>query len=171
MNNNVRGIIAGLVATIVLSILMLLKGMMGMMPELNVIKMLAGQMGGSPVMGWLAHFVIGVIIYGLAFANLRGLLPGGSNLVKGIVLSIVGWLIMMIVVMPIMGAGMFAMNMGMMATVATLVLHIIFGLVLGLTYDKVRCLRAIAFTDGIKENTAVETKGPRKFGARLCEYQ
>ena len=137
MNNNVRGIIAGLVATIVLSILMLLKGMMGMMPELNVIKMLAGQMGGSPVMGWLAHFVIGVIIYGLAFANVRGLLPGGSNLVKGIVLSIVGWLIMMIVVMPMMGAGMFAMNMGMMATVATLVLHIIFGLVLGLTYDKV----------------------------------
>ena len=137
MNNNLRGIIAGLVATIVLSILMLLKGMMGMMPELNVIKMLAGQMGGSPVMGWLAHFVIGVIIYGLAFANLRGLLPGGSNLVKGIVLSIVGWLIMMIAVMPMMGAGLFAMNMGMMATVATLVLHIIFGLVLGLTYDKV----------------------------------
>lgn len=137
MNNNVRGIIAGLVATIVLSILMVLKGRMGMMPELNVIKMLAGQMGGSLAMGWIAHFVIGAILYGLAFANLRGTLPGGSDVVKGIVLGIVGWLIMMIVVMPMMGAGLFAMNMGMMATVATLVLHIIFGLVLGLTYGKV----------------------------------
>jgi len=137
MNNNLRGIIAGLVATVVLSILMVLKGMMGMMPELNVIAMLAGQMGGSVAMGWLAHFVIGAIIYGLVFANLRGVLPGGSNLVKGIVLGIIGWLIMMVAVMPMMGAGMFAMNMGMMATVATLVLHIIFGLVLGLAYDKV----------------------------------
>jgi len=137
MNNNLRGIIAGLIATIVLSILMVLKGMMGMMPDLNVIKMLAGQMGGSITMGWIAHFVIGAILYGLAFANLRGTLPGGSNLVKGIVLGIIGWLIMMVAVMPMMGAGMFAMNMGMMATVATLVLHIIFGLVLGLAYDKV----------------------------------
>jgi len=137
MNNNVRGILAGLVATIVLSVLMVLKGMMGMMPELNVIAMLAGQMGGSTLMGWVAHFVIGAIIYGLAFANLRGVLPGGSDPVKGIVLGIVGWLIMMIAVMPMMGAGMFAMNMGMMATVATLVLHIIFGVVLGLTYNKV----------------------------------
>lgn len=136
MNNNVRGIVAGLVATIVLSILMVLKGMMGMMPELNVIAMLAGQMGGSTMMGWVAHFVIGAIIYGLAFANLRGVLPGGSDAVKGIVLGIVGWLIMMIAVMPMMGAGLFAMGMGMMATVATLVLHIIFGLVLGLTYAK-----------------------------------
>lgn len=137
MNSNLRGIIAGLVATIVLSVLMVLKGMMGIMPELNVIAMLAGQMGGSTMMGWVAHFVVGAIIYGLAFANLRGMLPGGSNLVKGIVLGIIGWLMMMVVVMPMMGAGMFAMNMGMMATVATLMLHIIFGLVLGLAYDKI----------------------------------
>ncbi|MDT8449508.1 MAG: hypothetical protein RQ847_04975 [Wenzhouxiangellaceae bacterium] len=136
MNNNVRGIIAGLVATIVLSILMIVKGMMGVMPELNVVAMLAGQMGGSAMMGWVAHFVIGAVIYGLAFANLAGTLPGGSNPVKGIVLGIIGWLIMMILLMPMMGAGFFAMNMGMMATVATLVLHIIFGWVLGFTYDK-----------------------------------
>lgn len=137
MNNNIRGIIAGLIATIVLSILMILKGMMGLMPELNVIAMLAGRMGGSTMMGWVAHFVIGAIIYGLAFANLADALPGGSNPVRGIVLGIIGWLIMMIVIMPMMGAGFFAMGMGMMATVATLVLHIIFGWVLGFSYDKI----------------------------------
>ena len=137
MNNNVRGIIAGLVATIVLSVLMVLKGMMGVMPDLNVITMLASKMGGNVMMGWVAHFIIGAILYGLAFANLRGVLPGGSDVVKGIVLGIAGWLVMMLVVMPMMGAGMFAMNMGMMAAVATLMLHIIFGLVLGLTYSKV----------------------------------
>jgi len=92
--------------------------------------------GGSTMMGWAAHFVIGAIIYGFAFANLSGALPGGSSPVKGIVLAIIGWLIMMIVLMPMMGKGLFAMGMGMMATVATLVLHIIFGWVLGFTYDK-----------------------------------
>lgn len=144
MNSNVRGIIAGLVATIVLSILMFLKGMMGVMPELNVIAMLASKMGGNMMMGWVAHFVIGAIVYGLAFANLNGVLPGGSNLVKGMVLGIIGWLVMMVAIMPMMGAGMFAMNMGMMAAVATLMLHIIFGLVLGLSYDKIGADKADA---------------------------
>jgi len=35
-----------------------------------------------------------------------------------------------------MGAGFFAMNMGMMAMVATLMLHVIFGAVLGFAYNK-----------------------------------
>ncbi|MCA1779661.1 MAG: hypothetical protein LC637_09825 [Xanthomonadaceae bacterium] len=136
MNNNLRGLVAGLIATIVLSILMILKGMMGLMPELNVIAMLAGQMGGNVMMGWVAHFVVGAILYGLAFANLRGMLPGGSDTVKGIVLGILGWLVMMVVMMPMIGAGLFALDMGAMATMATLVLHVIFGAVLGFSYSK-----------------------------------
>ena len=136
MNSNLRGIIAGLIATVVLSILMVLKGTMGMMPELNVIAMLAGQMGGQVIMGWIAHFVIGAIIYGLAFANIGSSLPGGSDTIRGISLAVIGWLIMMIVIMPMMGAGFFAMSMGIMAAVATLILHIIFGAVLGFSYSK-----------------------------------
>lgn len=138
MNSNVRGVIAGLIATVVLSVLMVLKGTMGMMPELNVIAMLAGSMGGDMMMGWIAHFVIGAIIYGLAFANIGSSLPGGGDTVRGITLAVIGWLIMMIVIMPMMDKGFFAMNMGMMAAVATLVLHIIFGAVLGFSYNKLK---------------------------------
>ncbi|GAB4170544.1 MAG: hypothetical protein Kow0020_04870 [Wenzhouxiangellaceae bacterium] len=136
MNSNLRGIVAGLIATVVLSVLMYLKGMMGLMPELNVIAMLAGKMGSSMAMGWVAHFVIGAFVYGLAFANLGGKLPGNTSVARGIALGVIGWLIMMLVLMPMMGAGLFAMQMGMMAAVATLVLHVIFGAVLGLAYDK-----------------------------------
>jgi len=136
MNNYMRGILAGLIATIVLSILMYVKGMMGLMPELDIIAMLAGKMGGSAMMGWIGHFVIGALGYGLAFAVIGDKLPGGSSTVRGIVLGIIGWLMMMIVLMPMMGAGLFAMNMGMMAAVATLILHVIFGAVLGLVYSK-----------------------------------
>ena len=43
---------------------------------------------------------------------------------------------MMIVIMPMAGAGLFGMNMGVMAPVMTLMLHVIFGAVLGLVYGR-----------------------------------
>lgn len=128
----VKGIIAGLVATVVLSILMVLKKQMGMLPEMDVIKMLAGMAGGTALIGWLMHFIIGSG-YGVAYSLLHGTLPG-SAIIKGIVLGVIGWLIMMLLLMPVMGAGSFGMHFGMMAPVATLILHVIFGAVLGGTY-------------------------------------
>ena len=53
---------AGFVATVVLSALMLIKSAMGLMPELNVIKMLSSMLdGGAPAVGWVAHFFIGTM--------------------------------------------------------------------------------------------------------------
>ena len=77
--------------------------------------------------------------YGVIFSQINGMLPlPGGFVLKGIILGILGWLAMMIVIMPKMGAGMFAMNMGMMAPAMTLVLHIIFGAVLGMIYGKLQ---------------------------------
>lgn len=42
-----KGIVAGLVATVVLSTLMVMKNSIGMLPEMDLIKMLAGMMGGQ----------------------------------------------------------------------------------------------------------------------------
>lgn len=125
---------AALAATIVLSILMMVKSQMGVMPELNIIRMLAEQMSAGPAMGWAAHFVIGVIGYGLAFALVFRRLPFGNLAVRGVLLGIAGWLVMMVIIMPMMGADLFALSLGLMAPVATLVLHAIFGLVLGLVF-------------------------------------
>ncbi|CAB3803547.1 hypothetical protein LMG28614_05846 [Paraburkholderia ultramafica] len=41
---------------------------------------------------------------------------------------------MMIIMMPMAGAGLFGMALGMPAPVMTLVLHLVFGAVLGLVY-------------------------------------
>jgi hypothetical protein len=43
---------------------------------------------------------------------------------------------MMVVLMPMAGAGLFGMNMGVMAPMMTLVLHLIFGAVLGWVYGR-----------------------------------
>ncbi|PKP70683.1 MAG: hypothetical protein CVT82_05940 [Alphaproteobacteria bacterium HGW-Alphaproteobacteria-4] len=136
MKNLTAGFVAGFVATAVLSVLMVAKTMMGVMPELDVAKMLGMMMGTGEAMGWVGHFMIGTIAWGGGFALLYGLIPGGSATGKGIVFGIVAWLMMMIAVMPMAGAGLFGMAMGIMAPMMTLVLHIIFGAVLGYVFQR-----------------------------------
>lgn len=127
-----KGLLARLAATTVLSILMVLKAMAGLPPGLAIPKMLAAMAGasGQPIIGWIIHALIGIVVYGIAIALVRKNMPG-SSIVQGLSLSVIGWLIMMIVLMPIAGAGLFAMNMRPSASVATLELHLIFGAVLG----------------------------------------
>ncbi len=138
------GLIAGLAATIVLSILMIVKGMMGLMPGLNVIHMLAAMMGAPLLAGWVAHFMIGTVAWGVGFSFAYPAIPGGSPMAKGLVFATGAWLAMMIVVMPMAGAGFFGAHLGIMALVMTLILHLVFGAVLGGTYQRREIGHALA---------------------------
>lgn len=129
------GLVAGFFATVVLSAMMVAKSMMGVMPELDVIHMLSGMMGAPAILGWLAHFMIGTLAWGGGFAVLYGLIPGSGAVAKGIVFGIAAWLGMMVMVMPMAGAGLFGMAFGIMAPMMTLILHIVFGAVLGAVYQ------------------------------------
>lgn len=136
----VKGLIAGFVATIVITILMMMKKMMGVMPELDPVHMLsemaAQNMGLEPniMIGWIMHFMIGPVAWGGAFTVLNNVLPGTSQIAKGISLGIVAWFMMMIGPMPMSGAGLFGLNMGILAPVMTFMLHIVFGVVLGTVF-------------------------------------
>ena len=136
MTNITRGILAGFAATVVLSLVMVVKGAMGVMPELNPIHMLSNMMGMPDALGWLPHFIIGTIGWGAGFALLNNLIPGKNQVTKGIVFAGVAWLLMMVAVMPMAGAGLFGMNLGVMAPVMTLVLHVVFGATLGSVYKQ-----------------------------------
>jgi uncharacterized membrane protein YagU involved in acid resistance len=131
----VRGVSAGLVATLVLSAAMLMKRSMGLMPELDPIGMITTMAGASSAaVGWIGHFVIGAIFWGVGFAILSPYLPGAYWL-RGLIFAFGAWLVMMIVVMPMAGTGVLGLGLGMMAPVATLLLHAVFGLVLGGVYS------------------------------------
>lgn len=140
MNTYVRAMIAGFIATVVLSILMLVKSMMGVMPQLDLIHMLSdvarAYLGieAGPWFGWVMHFMIGTVLWGLLYALLHRHLPGGSALAKGVTFGALAWFLMMLVPMPMAGAGLFGMKLGLMAPMMTLVLHLIWGAVLGTTY-------------------------------------
>lgn len=134
MQNILAGLVAGFIATVVLSALMIVKGMMGVMPELDVAAMIGTMMGASATVGWVVHFMIGTIAWGGGFALLYKNVPGDTAVVKGIVFGTAAWLGMMIIVMPMAGAGLFGMTFGIMAPVMTLLLHVVFGAVLGSVY-------------------------------------
>ncbi|TCS54470.1 hypothetical protein EDD52_1338 [Primorskyibacter sedentarius] len=136
MNNIVKGMIAGFAGTVALSILMAMKSAMGVMPNLDIIKMLAGMVGAPIAVGWIVHFTIGTIAWGGAFAVLNDHVPGDSEIKKGLVFGVAAWLAMMLAVMPMAGAGFFGLNFGIMAPVMTLVLHLVFGAVMGWTYAR-----------------------------------
>lgn len=138
----VHGMIAGLLGTVVLSALMMAKGMMGVMPDLDPVHMLsdmiAQKMGMEPnmIIGWVMHFMIGSVAWGGAFAAFNNALPGSSQIAKGISLGVAAWFMMMIGPMPMSGAGLFGLNIGAMASVMTFVFHIVFGVVMGKTFEK-----------------------------------
>lgn len=127
-------LIAGFVATAVLSMMMLAKQAMQLMPELDMIGMISGMMGTSRAVGWLVHFMVGTVVYGLAFLWIFAGLWPDAHWLSGVVLGAVGWLIAMVMMMPMAGKGFFGMKLGAMVPVMSLVMHLVFGAILGWTY-------------------------------------
>jgi hypothetical protein len=137
-----KGMIAGFGATIVVSILLLLKDVSGIVPQFDLIGML-GQMVGSasPLVGWITHFVIGTIVWGLLFAGLDSHLErfeGYGELMRGAFFGVLIYLVMMMFLMPILSLGFFGMKLGIAVPLLALVYNIIYGLVLGAIYGALR---------------------------------
>ncbi|MDA3920115.1 MAG: hypothetical protein PF501_05475 [Salinisphaera sp.] len=131
-----RGLLAGFCATLVLSAFMIAKTFLGIPPPMSVIHLLAGLghhlfgTPAAPILGWVAHFAIGTVAWGLIFAALYARLPG-SPIVKGLVFGTGAWVLMMIILMPLAGKGLFAAGAGPAVAIATLILHWIYGVALG----------------------------------------
>lgn len=103
--------------------------MMGM-PKMNPADMLATQMGGMLVAGWLAHFMIGSVL-AIGYAVIAPYLPGPPVL-RGAAYAIAPWLMAQLVVMPMMGMPLFSGSMVMAG--GSLVGHLVYGAVLGAIY-------------------------------------
>lgn len=133
--------IAGFIATVALSIFMIIKNIMGVMPQMNpigdLVHILQNLSGLSvmPVFAWILHFFIGTVAWGGLFALLYAKLPGG-NVIKGITFGVGAWLLMMLTVEPLAGHGIFGLQTSPVIPVMSMVLHIIYGAVLGFVYGK-----------------------------------
>ncbi len=128
--NWTRAIVGGLSATVVMTALMLMAPAMGL-PPMNIGAMLGSVMGGSLVLGWMAHFVIGTVLAVIYAAVFATRLPG-PGFVRGALYGLAPWILAQLVVMPMMGAGPFGGSFG--AALGSLMGHLVYGAVLGAVY-------------------------------------
>ena len=87
---------------------------------------------------WATALCVGTITIGLYL----GLVGSPADYQQGDTVRIMyvhvssAWLMMMVGPMPMAGAGLFGMHFGLMAPMMTLVLHIIFGAVMGFAFAR-----------------------------------
>jgi hypothetical protein len=134
MSSSMKGMLAGLVATLVLTGLLLLKGTMNLVPELSMIRLLMNLGSITLVQAWMDHFIVGVVAWGLLFGAYDSLASRPAHWLKGIIFGVFTWLVMMVAFMPLAKAGIFGSKIGPMAAVVTLMYHLVYGAVLGTTY-------------------------------------
>jgi hypothetical protein len=134
MSNSLKGMIAGFVATLVLSALLLLKSTMNLVPELNIIRLLTNMGSISSTAAWMDHFIVGVVVWGLLFGAYDSVASRPAHWLKGIIFGVFAWLVMMVAFMPLAKTGIFGHQIGPMAAAVTLLYHLVYGAVLGTTY-------------------------------------
>src|SRR5687768_1237471 len=134
MSNSLRGMLAGLVATLVLSGILILKTNMGLWPEVNLIRLLVNLGSIQTVAAWMDHFIIGVVVWGLLFGAFDAMWENRIYWLKGLIFGLFAWVVMMILFMPLAKVGFFGVKVGASAIYVTLFYHLVYGLVLGVTY-------------------------------------
>ncbi len=127
-----RAALAGIIGTVMMTVVGLYAAPLMGMPAMNPADMLADQMGGNAVLGWIGHFMIGVI-FAEVYAVVAGSLPG-PVVVRGALFALAPWLLAQVVVMPMMGMGLFSGDMTM--AMGSLIGHIMYGGVVGAVYGE-----------------------------------
>ena len=123
-----RAIAGGVLGTLVMTVVGVYVAPMMGIPAMNPANMLAGPMGGSVVLGWMGHLMIGIVLAIIYVTVALTRLPGPAA-VRGALFSLAPWLMAQIVVMPMMGMGLFSGSMVLAG--GSLIGHLVYGVVLG----------------------------------------
>lgn len=128
-------VIGGVVGTLVMTAMMYgVAPMMGV--EMDVAAMLGGMLGGSWMAGLVMHLALGAFAFpGLFLVGVKAV-GSGALVFNGLAWGATLWLMAQVVVMPMMGAGLFSAGAGgPVAAVASLMGHLAYGGLLGLVAE------------------------------------
>ena len=135
MPSSWKASIAGLAGSLILSAFFLVFQASSVLVELDVITLIdrLGSIGRAGA--WADHFIVGVLLWGPFFAAFDATTSERPRWQKGLMFGIFAWLAMMLIFMPVVGAGLFGFRSGVVVPVGMLFLHIIYGAVLGIVFQ------------------------------------
>lgn len=133
-----KALIAGIFGTIIMTLFMFMGSYMVI--NMNIPKMLGPMMGNNILIGWIIHFMIGIILavtYGLFFDDKIII---HKSWIRGALFGIIPWLMAQLIVMPMMSymngmnfsSGIFSGSLSL--SLASLMAHLIFGATVGFIY-------------------------------------
>jgi hypothetical protein len=136
-----RTILAGVVATLVMTLMIYAAPHLGG-PRMDIAAMLGSRLHGGQMpaplssywrIGLMMHVINGAILFPLLYAFLLYPLLPGRPWVKGVTWGLILWFLQEAMVMPMMGKGFFSAKAPnpMMAVMAGLMAHLIYGAILG----------------------------------------
>ena len=134
--------IAGLCGASVHSLLVLVHGKRGPLPEFNpnddIQRSLSWLTGTEmhPGVAWLLMFVNGAVIWGFVFGQAYRFLPGKKPWQKGVLLGVCAWVVMGLVFFPLVDRGIFAvkLGLGMAPAILLLVMLLAYSVTMSLVY-------------------------------------
>lgn len=141
-----KAAIAGLAGSVAPNVLFYLKTKLGILPAFvpytelqKTLAMLTGT-NVHPVVPWLFSFVNGALVLGPLFRTTYTLLPGERGFVKGLYFGFLGWLLVSLVFLPLIGLGVFGANaaLGPWPALMMLLMLLIYGAVTGTVYGWLR---------------------------------
>lgn len=126
-----RAILGGFMGTLALTLMMkFVAPMMGV--QMDIAENLANMMHASWSAGMATHFMNGTLIFPAIYTFLLyRLLPGGP-VAKGLIWGGILWLLLEIMVMPVLGMGVFgSAGPAMKGAAAAMLAHLVYGAILG----------------------------------------
>jgi hypothetical protein len=128
-----KGVIAGLAATVPVAILIVIKGGLGLLPQVDFITLLTNLTGfGWGGAGWIFLFVAGGLL-GVGFSALDshvGHVTGAGEIAHGVLFAVLLWAALMLVILPVYGGNVFGVGFA----VAVLAGLLLYGIIMGVVY-------------------------------------
>ena len=127
-----RAIAGGFVGTVLLTLMMRFVAPMMTGQRMDIAAKLGDMMGASSAMGLVMHLLNGSVIFALIYVYILYRFLPGAPWLKGVLSGVVLWLGLEIVMMPMMGGGVFSSQMGgMKMVVAAMIGHLVYGATIG----------------------------------------
>jgi uncharacterized membrane protein YagU involved in acid resistance len=142
--NTARAAAAGLVGTGVMTALLLVEPSVGL-PKIAMGQILSTSLGlasahlaTGPAIGWVIHFVIGIVLALISAAVFEPRLPG-TPLTRGLLYGVLVFIVAQLVFMPLVGGGV--LSHGDVELLAgSLLGHLVYGGLVGWIYGEPRAM-------------------------------